>query len=93
MSAPEPPKRMPGGAFRWAGLGLELAATLVGACLLGYWIDRQLKTDPWALLICAVLGIVGGLYNMIRRSVHDLLGPTGKDDKRRGQGTGGDASV
>jgi F0F1-type ATP synthase assembly protein I len=60
-------------AMRLAGAGLELAATLVGACLLGYWIDRRFGTDPWGLLICAGIGIVGGLYNLIRRWVHGVL--------------------
>jgi len=67
MSAPEPPKRVPGSAMRFAGIGTELAATLVGACLLGYWIDRRFETSPWGLLTCATVGIVGGMYNMLRR--------------------------
>jgi F0F1-type ATP synthase assembly protein I len=56
--------------MRLATAGVELAATLVGACLLGYWIDLRFGTDPWGLLICAGIGIVGGLYNLIRRQVH-----------------------
>lgn len=49
-----------------AGLGIELAASVIGATLLGLWIDRHWQTDPWGLVICASLGFVGGMYNFIR---------------------------
>ncbi len=51
-----------------AGLGLELAAAVLGATLLGYWIDRQLESEPWGVVIGALVGIVGGLYNFIRQA-------------------------
>jgi len=49
-----------------AGLGFELLAAIVGFSFVGYWIDRHYETGPWGLIICALLGIVGGLYNFIR---------------------------
>ena len=49
-----------------AGLGFELLAAVAGFTFVGYWIDRHYETDPWGLVICALLGIVGGLYNFIR---------------------------
>jgi len=77
MSDPEPAERTPGGAVRLAGLGMELAGAIVGFSLLGYWIDRHWQNErPWALVVCASLGIVGGLYNLIRKSVHASLGLT-----------------
>jgi F0F1-type ATP synthase assembly protein I len=60
-------------AMRLASAGVELAATLAGACLLGYWIDRRFGTDPWGLLTCAAIGIVGGLYNLVRRWVRNVF--------------------
>ena len=75
-------------AMRLAGAGLELAATLAGACLLGYWIDLKFGTDPWGLLTCAAIGIVGGLYNLIRRWVHGVL----RDIERSRRAPGGDQS-
>ncbi len=48
-----------------SGLGMELAAAVVGFSLLGYWIDRRFETEPWGILICAFIGIVGGLYNFV----------------------------
>ncbi len=79
----EPPKRPPGSAARLAGMGTELAATLAGACLLGYWIDRRFETGPWGLLICATLGVVGGLYNMLRRALGDSTNSTNSKGNRR----------
>jgi len=77
-------------AMRLASAGVELAATLAGACLLGYWIDRRFGTDPWGLLICAGIGIVGGLYNLIRRWVHGVLRDIDRD--RRPPGSSGSGS-
>ena len=66
--------------MRLAGLGVELAAAVLGACLIGYWIDRRFETGPWALLICAIIGVVGGLYNMLRQALQELTTST----KRKG---------
>ena len=49
-----------------AGLGIELAASVIGLTLLGLWIDRRWETAPWAVVICASIGFVGGMYNFIR---------------------------
>ncbi len=49
-----------------AGLGMELAAAVIGLTLLGLWIDRRWATAPWGVVICAAIGFVGGLYNFIR---------------------------
>ena len=49
-----------------AGMGFELAAAVAGFSFLGIWIDRHYETDPWGLLICAAIGVVGGLYNFVR---------------------------
>jgi len=65
----KPPDAPPGMLGRLAGAGVELAAAVAGMCLIGYWVDLGLDSSPWGLLICAVLGIVGGLYNMIRKSL------------------------
>ena len=36
---------------------------------LGYWIDRRYETSPWGVLIGVVLGLVGGLYNLVKQSL------------------------
>ena len=91
MSDPKWIIRIPPGATRLAGVGVELGATVVGACLLGYWIDGRLNTAPWALLICGILGVVGGLYNVIRRAVRELAKAAEHNDKQRKTRSGGKA--
>jgi F0F1-type ATP synthase assembly protein I len=69
-------------------MGFELAAALVGFCLLGYWIDSKYDTAPWGLLICACLGLVGGMYNLVRTALSATAGPArkppGKDSDKDG---------
>ncbi|MEE8277521.1 MAG: AtpZ/AtpI family protein [Thermoanaerobaculia bacterium] len=65
-SSDQKPRRFP---IRLAGLGLELAAAVVGLALLGIWIDRRYGSDPWGVVICASIGFVGGLYNFVRAAI------------------------
>ena len=45
-----------------AGMGFDLAASVGVGTLIGWWIDRQYDTEPWGLVVCAMIGIVGGLF-------------------------------
>jgi len=69
---------------RWQGLsgiGFELVAAVAGFTLIGYWWDRHFGSRPWGLLTGAALGLVGGMYNMIRQSLSafkDVDGGGGK---------------
>lgn len=56
-------------AFRYAGIGLELAGSIIGLTLAGYWIDLKFDTQPTGLTVGASLGIIGGMYNFIRQAV------------------------
>lgn len=55
--------------MRLAGLGFELAAAIVGLAAFGWWIGRYFGSPDSGLLIGASLGIVGGLYNLVRASL------------------------
>jgi F0F1-type ATP synthase assembly protein I len=55
--------------MRLAGTGVELAAAVGGFALLGYWIDRHYDSSPRGLLIGALLGLIGGFYNLIKASL------------------------
>ncbi|HEX9801165.1 MAG TPA: AtpZ/AtpI family protein [Thermoanaerobaculia bacterium] len=57
------------GWLRLAGLGVELAASIGGGALLGWWIDRRAGSSPRWLAILAGVGAVGGLYNLIRTAL------------------------
>ena len=66
MSAPVKGRRYEMGL---AGLGMELAASVIGLTFLGLWLDRRWDTAPWALVVCATIGFVGGMYNLIRSAL------------------------
>jgi len=57
------------GWVKLSGIGIELAAAVAGFTLLGTWWDRHHGTAPWGLLIGLGLGLVGGVYNLIRQSL------------------------
>jgi F0F1-type ATP synthase assembly protein I len=71
---------------RLSSIGFELAAAVAGFTLGGYWWDRYFGTSPWGLLIGVVLGLVGGMYNLIRQSLlasrNTGSGTTKKEDSR-----------
>jgi F0F1-type ATP synthase assembly protein I len=57
------------GWARLSGIGIELAAAVAGFTLAGYFWDRHFDTRPWGVLIGAILGLVGGMYNVIRQAL------------------------
>lgn len=52
-----------------AGLGFEFAAAVAGFAFFGYWIGNHYGRAELGILIGAVLGLVGGMYNLIRVSL------------------------
>ncbi len=62
-------KRGGQGWLRYSSIGIEFAAAVVVFTLVGLWIDRSYDCRPWGVLIGAVLGLVGGMYNLIRESL------------------------
>ena len=75
-------QRFPGWV-RYSGIGLELAGATAGLALIGYWIDGKFRTSPWGMLGGVTIGIVGGLYNLIRESMAAIRDAK-DDDERRG---------
>lgn len=86
-----------GGTMRFVSAGAELAAAVGGSCLVGYWIDGHFRTSPWGLVICAILGVVGALYNLVRPALRTSLRMTtgdqasGRGQQRTGNGRDDDA--
>jgi len=63
-------------------MGFELAAAVGGFAFFGWWIGGYLGHARTGLLVGAVLGIVGGLYNLVRTSLIVLRGEgAGEHDK------------
>ncbi len=83
------------GWVRHSGVGLELAGALAGFALVGYWIDRWYETEPWGLVIGVILGMVGGLYNLVRQSLQAVRearieDEAAKAERLKNPGSGGD---
>lgn len=57
------------GWTRLAGIGFELVAAVGTFILVGYWWDRHYGTGPKGVIVGAVLGLIGGMYNLIRQSL------------------------
>jgi ATP synthase protein I len=82
--------RLPGWV-RHSGVGLELAGAIAGFALVGYWIDRWYGTDPWALIVGVILGLVGGLYNLVKQSLQAVREARVEDEAAR-KDRGGDGA-
>lgn len=74
--------------LRLAGLGFELAASIAGGALIGWWIDRRLGTAPKALIALTAIGLVGGFYNLIRAALAASKEAEASDRAGRGKGEG-----
>jgi F0F1-type ATP synthase assembly protein I len=74
---PEEPKSA-SDLSRLAGIGFELTAAVAGFTFLGWLWDRHFGTRPWGLLTGALLGLIGGMYNLIRQTMAASRGAGGK---------------
>jgi hypothetical protein len=52
--------------MRYAGLGVQLAVSLLIFVLAGQWADRKLGTGGIITVIAAFLGFGGTMYSLIR---------------------------
>jgi len=55
--------------LRFSGIGVEFAGVVIGFTLIGLWIDRHYDKAPWGVVIGSSLGLIGGMYNLIRESL------------------------
>ena len=68
--------------LRFSGIGIEFVAAIAGFALVGYWVDRHWDTKPWGLVIGAVLGLLGGMYNLIRESLGAFKPPVDRGQRQ-----------
>ena len=52
--------------MRYAGLGIQLAISLVVFVLAGQWLDQKLGTGGVVTVLAAFLGFGGTMYSLIR---------------------------
>ena len=66
MHAPDPGGGKAPGPMRYAGLGIQLAVSLVVFALAGQWADRKLGTEGLITVVAVFLGFGGTMYSLIR---------------------------
>ena len=54
------------GPLRYAGLGIQLAATVVVCVFVGQWVDRKVGTDGIFTIVAPLLGFGGVMYSLMR---------------------------
>jgi len=59
-------------ASKYAGIGLQFAASIVLFLYAGQWVDRRWGTAPWGLLVGVLVGASAAFYSMYRRLMADL---------------------
>ncbi|MGE0638821.1 MAG: AtpZ/AtpI family protein [Thermoanaerobaculia bacterium] len=72
-----------------ASSGFELAAAVGGFAVVGHLIDRSRDSHPKGLLIGAILGLIGGMYNLIRASLAAGREARNEDRERRQESEAG----
>jgi F0F1-type ATP synthase assembly protein I len=55
--------------WRLATMGVDLAAAVGGFTLVGWLADRYWQVFPRYTIAGAVLGLVGGMYNLVRQAL------------------------
>jgi hypothetical protein len=53
--------------MRYAGLGVQLAVTLLVFVLAGQWLDKKLGAGGIVTIVMVLLGFAGTLYSLIRQ--------------------------
>jgi F0F1-type ATP synthase assembly protein I len=67
VKTPDPGPGKGPGPMRYAGLGVQLGATILVFVLIGEWADRKLGTGGIITIAAAFLGFGGTMYSLIRR--------------------------
>ena len=74
-------KRVERQYLRFAGVGVQYAATILVFTLAGIWLDKRTGTAPLFLLVFLLLAFVGATWSLIQQ----VLGP----DRKSARGDGG----
>ena len=71
-------KRVERQYLRFAGVGVQYAATILILTLAGIWLDNRAGTAPLFLLVLLLLGFVGATWSLIQQ----VLGPSKKPEDK-----------
>ena len=50
----------------YSTLGLEMGLSVAVGAVIGYYIDKWLKTEPWFLIVFLLLGVIAGFKSLYR---------------------------
>ncbi|MEX1024934.1 MAG: AtpZ/AtpI family protein [Planctomycetota bacterium] len=53
--------------YRYSGVGLTFAVSILLFAGLGWWLDERLGTSPWLLLVGVFTGFPLALYSLVRK--------------------------
>ena len=53
-------------ALSASSVGIELGLSVIIGLLIGYYLDKQLGTDPWLMLVMLGFGLVAGFRGVLR---------------------------
>ena len=70
-------KRVERQYLRFAGVGVQYAATILVVTLLGIWVDGRAGTGSLFTVVFLLLGFVGATWSLIQQ----VLGPNKPDKK------------
>lgn len=66
-----------------ASVGIEMSLAIAGGFLLGRWIDGELGSGPWMMLLCAAIGMGAAIKALVR--VHKRQKTDGARRRARGE--------
>ena len=52
---------------RYAGVGVQFAATIGVFAFAGYWADGKLGSSPWLMIVGVFVGFGGGLASLVSK--------------------------
>lgn len=57
--------------WAYAGLGIQLAGSLLLFVLVGQWLDRRLGGTGWVTIALALVGFGATFYSLVRKLTKD----------------------
>jgi ATP synthase protein I len=53
-------------ALQVSSVGIEMAVAIAIGWGFGFWLDRQLDSGPWLMLVFLLLGVAAGFKGLLR---------------------------
>jgi ATP synthase protein I len=66
--AGSPPKEDRNKWVEYSSVGLMFPASILVGFVMGYFLDKWLKTGPWLTIIFILYGILAGFYNLFSQT-------------------------